>query len=82
MCRMQALDFVVSEAGKYGVKLILSLVNNWKDYGGKYQYLQWARERGQSVNSDDDFFTNPVIKQYYKNHVKVIKSKIQKKKKN
>jgi mannan endo-1,4-beta-mannosidase len=69
---LQGLDFAISEAGKYGVKLILSFVNNWKDFGGKSQYVKWAQEHGQLVNNDDDFYTHPVIKQYYKNHIKVI----------
>ncbi|KAF7154603.1 hypothetical protein RHSIM_Rhsim01G0197400 [Rhododendron simsii] len=66
----QGLDFVISEARKYGIYLILSLVNNWEAYGGKKQYVQWARDRGQSLNNDDDFFTSVVVKGYYKNHVK------------
>ena len=51
----------------------MSFVNNWKDFGGKNQYVQWARARGQYVNNEDDFFTHPVVKQYYKNHIKVSK---------
>ncbi|KAH1207225.1 Mannan endo-1,4-beta-mannosidase 6 [Glycine max] len=34
----KALDFVVSEARKYKIRLILSLANNWEAYGGKAQY--------------------------------------------
>ncbi|KAK7284496.1 hypothetical protein RJT34_19242 [Clitoria ternatea] len=68
----RGLDFVISEAGKYGVRLILSLVNNWKDFGGKNQYVEWARERGQNVNNEDDFFTHPLVKLYYKNHIKAV----------
>lgn len=68
----QGLDFVVSEARKYGIKLVLSLVNNYEDYGGKKQYVDWARSQGQSVTSDDDFFTNSVVKGYYKNHIKTV----------
>ncbi|KAG8377821.1 hypothetical protein BUALT_Bualt08G0073500 [Buddleja alternifolia] len=64
----QGLDFVIYEAGKYGIKLILSLVNNYEDYGGKKQYVDWAR----NVSSDDDFFTNSVVKGYYKNHIKAV----------
>lgn len=67
----QGLDFVVSEARKYGVYVILSLVNNFKDYGGRAKYVEWARERGQSLKDDDEFYTNSLVKQYYKNHVKV-----------
>ncbi|XP_013469110.2 mannan endo-1,4-beta-mannosidase 4 [Medicago truncatula] len=68
----KGLDFVISEARKYGVKLILSLVNNWNDFGGKKKYVQWARERGQNVKIEDDFFINPLVKQYYKNNVKAV----------
>ncbi|KAL2345591.1 hypothetical protein Fmac_006876 [Flemingia macrophylla] len=70
--RRKGLNFVISEAGKNGVRLILSLVNNWNDYGGKKKYVEWARERGQNLNNDDDFYTNPVVKQYYKNHVNTV----------
>lgn len=68
---LQGLDFVISEAKKYGIKLVLSLVNNYADFGGKKQYVEWARGQGQSVTSDDDFFTNSVVKGYYKNNIKV-----------
>ena len=46
-------------------------MNNWNDYGGKNRYVQWAREHGQYVNNDDDFFAHPIVNQYYKNHIKV-----------
>ncbi|GMY29892.1 mannan endo-1,4-beta-mannosidase 6 isoform X2 [Fagus crenata] len=34
----EAVDFVVSEAKKFKIRLILSLTNNWDAYGGKPQY--------------------------------------------
>ncbi|XP_030471491.1 putative mannan endo-1,4-beta-mannosidase 9 [Syzygium oleosum] len=68
----KGLDFVISEAGKNGLYLILSLVNNWKDFGGKSQYVQWARKSGQSLSNDEEFFTNSVTKGYYKNHIKAV----------
>ncbi|KAM3731022.1 hypothetical protein ACB098_12G130700 [Castanea mollissima] len=68
----EGLDFVISESRKYGLPLILSLVNNFADFGGRKQYVQWARESGQTLKNDDDFYTNTVVKQYYKNHVKAI----------
>ncbi|KAI3986839.1 hypothetical protein MKX01_007355 [Papaver californicum] len=64
------LDFVISEAKKYQIKLILSLVNNYENFGGKKQYVEWARNQGQYLSSEDDFYTNPVVKGFYKNHVK------------
>eukprot|EP01018_Ginkgo_biloba_P023225 Gb_20498 [translate_table: standard] len=72
----QALDFVVSEAQKHGIRLILSLANNCVNFGGKAQYVQWARNAGQSLSSDDDFFTNPTAKGYYKNHVKAVLTRV------
>ncbi|KAE9593336.1 putative mannan endo-1,4-beta-mannosidase [Lupinus albus] len=72
----QALDFVVSEARKYNVKLIMSLINNFKDLGGRFQYLQWAKDAGVQIMSDDDFYTNEVVRGYYKNHVKKVLTRV------
>ncbi|VFQ77330.1 unnamed protein product [Cuscuta campestris] len=72
----EGMDFVVSEAREYGVRLILSFVNNWNDFGGKAQYVQWARDAGAPVYSDDDFFTHPVPIEYYKNHIQKIITRI------
>ncbi|KAL6593209.1 hypothetical protein ACP70R_049093 [Stipagrostis hirtigluma subsp. patula] len=66
----KALDFVVSEARKYKIRLILSLVNNWDDYGGKAQYVKWAMDAGVNVTSDEDFFSDQTVKGYFKNHIK------------
>ncbi|XP_058092028.1 mannan endo-1,4-beta-mannosidase 7 [Magnolia sinica] len=68
----KGLDFVIAEARRHGIRLILSLVNNYDSLGGKKQYVQWARNQGQYLTSDDDFFTNPVVKGYYKNHIKTV----------
>ncbi|CAN4099997.1 unnamed protein product [Withania somnifera] len=69
---LSGLDFVISEAKKYGVRLILSFVNNYNDFGGKAQYAQWARNAGAQINGEDDFYTNYITKDYYKNHVKKV----------
>ena len=68
---VKGLDFVIYEAKNYGIKLVLSLVNNYEDYGGKKQYVEWAKTQGQFISSVDDFYTNPVVKGFYKNHIKV-----------
>lgn len=62
---------MISEARKYGIRLILSFVNNYNDFGGKAQYAQWARSAGAHINGDDDFYTHPLLKDYYKNHIRV-----------
>ncbi|KAL9238962.1 hypothetical protein vseg_013326 [Gypsophila vaccaria] len=72
----KALDFVVSEAKKFKIRLILSFVNNWSDYGGKAQYLQWGKDAGLNVTSEDDFFSDSTLKTYYKNHVKTVLNRV------
>lgn len=67
---LQALDFVVSEAKKYKIRLILTLTNNWDGYGGKPQYVKWGKAAGLNLTSDDDFFTDSTIKSYYKANLK------------
>ncbi|CAM8897619.1 unnamed protein product [Rhodiola kirilowii] len=72
----QALDFVVSEAKKYKIRLVLSLVNNWDAYGGKPQYVKWGKDAGLNLTSDDDFFSDPTLKGYYKANVQTILNRV------
>ncbi|XP_039121681.1 mannan endo-1,4-beta-mannosidase 2-like [Dioscorea cayenensis subsp. rotundata] len=69
----QGLDYVIMEARKHGIRLLLSLVNNLEAYGGKPQYVQWAWEEGLSLNSSEDsFFFDPAIRSYFKDYLKAI----------
>ncbi|TYJ30998.1 hypothetical protein E1A91_A06G167000v1 [Gossypium mustelinum] len=72
----RGLDYVIVEARKHGITLILSLVNNLSNFGGKAQYVRWAQEAGHNVSSStDSFFSHPMIKDYYKAYVKAILSR-------
>ncbi|URD92644.1 Mannan endo-1,4-beta-mannosidase [Musa troglodytarum] len=73
---LQGLDYVISEAKKYGIYLVLSLVNNFESFGGRMQYIQWARDEGRHLSSDDDFYRDEVVKSYYKNHVRAILTRV------
>ncbi|KAL3509357.1 hypothetical protein ACH5RR_028758 [Cinchona calisaya] len=69
----RALDHVITEARRQGIRLILSLVNNLKAYGGKTQYVKWAWEEGVGLSSSNDsFFYDPSIRHYFKNYVKTV----------
>ncbi|KAK4369713.1 hypothetical protein RND71_009188 [Anisodus tanguticus] len=69
----KGLDYVIVEARKHNIRLILSLVNNLKAYGGTAQYVRWAQEAGTNVSSSRDaFFTNSTVKEYYKSFVKAV----------
>ena len=54
------LDYVIYRAGQLGLKLVIPLVNNWKDFGGMDQYVAWRQ--GQY---HDQFYTDPTILGWY-----------------
>ncbi|XWS22071.1 hypothetical protein CRYUN_Cryun29cG0002900 [Craigia yunnanensis] len=43
-----------------------SLVNNWDAYGGKAQYVKWGKAAGLNLTSDDEFFSHPTLRSYYR----------------
>jgi hypothetical protein len=67
----RALDFVLLEARRLRLRLLLSLCNNYPNMGGKARYVEWARSSGALISSDDHFFTDPTTKAFYKSYVKV-----------
>ncbi|KAL3156379.1 hypothetical protein ABBQ38_000693 [Trebouxia sp. C0009 RCD-2024] len=46
------LDFVLAEAGRRGLKLILALTNYWTPFGGMTQYVKWSCERRGCASTD------------------------------
>lgn len=50
----QGLDYVLHKARQLGLHLILPLVNNWDDYGGMNQYVEWSHG---TPPSGDGFIT-------------------------
>ena len=59
------LDLAVTEANKLGIKLIMTLANNWHDFGGMDQYVRWRA----GPQYHDQFYTDPTIRQWYKNWI-------------
>ncbi|XP_024359301.1 putative mannan endo-1,4-beta-mannosidase 9 [Physcomitrium patens] len=73
----QGLDFAISEAKKHGIWLILSLVNNYADYGGKPQYVEWANTyAGTNLTSEDDFFSDATIRAWFKDYIRTIVTRV------
>ncbi|KAK1321254.1 Mannan endo-1,4-beta-mannosidase 2 [Acorus calamus] len=69
----RALDLVIAEAGKNGIRLLLSLVNNLAPYGGKNQYVKWAWDEGVGLSpANDSFFFDPSIRIYFKTYLKTV----------
>ena len=61
------LDYVIDKAAQLGLKVTVSLTNNWGDFGGMDQYLAW--HRGNSNWYHDEFYSDATIRQAYKDYV-------------
>jgi mannan endo-1,4-beta-mannosidase len=65
------LDRVIAEAGRRGLRLIITLSNSWGDYGGIPMYLRWAGHVDvESYGYSDRFFTDPKCRAWYVEHVR------------
>lgn len=73
---MRALDYVIFKAKQYNVNIILTLENNFSDFGGIEQYIYWAnlllKPRTGKTYHHSDFFTDDSIKSWYKFYVNSI----------
>ena len=63
---LQKTDFIFYEAHNYRIRLIPTLVNNFDDYGGINQYLNWV---GLPSVDHDQFFTNQADIKLYENYL-------------
>jgi mannan endo-1,4-beta-mannosidase len=61
---LQRLDYVLAKAAEHDIKLIIVLLNNWRAFGGIDQYLMWYGR-----DQHHEFFTQPELKQAYKNWI-------------
>jgi hypothetical protein len=68
---LKRLDYVIHAASQAGVRLIIPFTNNWRDFGGMDQYVRW---RGGQYH--DQFYTDPVIRQWYKNYISTLLNRV------
>ena len=64
------LDHVIAKAKEKGIYLVLSFGNNWNDYGGIKQYLDWSPTAVKKEHNE--FFTDKNARQYYKDNIKAV----------
>lgn len=67
----KGLDYILDEASKNNIRLILAMTSNWTPVGGLPQYLEWAGK-----TDPVDFYTDPEIKQMYKDFVKTLLTRV------
>jgi len=70
--RLRALDKVIATAKQQDIKLIITFVNYWRDYGGIAQYLEWAGLQSETMQDLDQFYTSSETQQMYKDYVERI----------
>ncbi|KAF8320827.1 endo-beta-mannanase [Clavulina sp. PMI_390] len=63
---LQVFDTVISTAKSFGIRLIVTLTNNWSDYGGMDLYTSQIVGSGQY---HDVFYTNANVQAAYKKYV-------------
>lgn len=67
---MAHLDLVLEQARALGLRVILTLANNWSDYGGIPQYLRWAGlGDGGGWGDLDRFFSDVRTRAWYRTHL-------------
>ncbi len=71
--RFKQADYIIYEARKYNMKVIPVLVNNWADYGGKDQYIQWINEN--PAKDETIFYTDDQIKSLFEKYIHYVLSR-------
>ncbi|KAK9861966.1 hypothetical protein WJX84_012076 [Apatococcus fuscideae] len=65
----KALDYILDEASKLGIRVIMTLGDNWVGADSKPIYSSWSISAEESEDPDA-FFSDPKCRQDYKNHIK------------
>jgi endo-1,4-beta-mannosidase len=60
----QKLDYIVASARRHHMRLILTMVNYWPDYGGIGAYAKWV-----GLPSKLQFYTDPAAQDLYRRYV-------------
>ncbi len=58
---LQGLDYALAKADQLGLKVVLVLTNNWHEFGGMDQYLEWY-----GLSAHAAFYDHPRVRKAYK----------------
>jgi|GEM_PF-929875 len=65
------MDWVLALAARYNIQLILTLGNNWNEYGGTKQYVTWAGIANPK-EGDSRFFTDERVIELYQSYISTL----------
>ncbi len=65
-------DLLLAEAAKLDIKVMITLINNWRDFGGMPMYLKWTGLKTDSLifARHDSFYSDPQIERWIKAFVR------------
>jgi len=67
---LQYLDYIIAKAGSVGVRILVTLTNNWRDFGGMDQYVRWKTWANTSYQGyHDDFYSDDTIRGWFKAYI-------------
>ncbi len=77
---LRALDYVIYKAKQYHVNIILTLENNFDDFGGIKLYTEWADRYSvlptERKYSHNDFFTDDSMRSWYRFYIKTLLNRV------
>ncbi|KAF6255331.1 glycoside hydrolase superfamily [Scenedesmus sp. NREL 46B-D3] len=74
---LAGLDWLLAEAGKRRLQLMMTLTNFWHEFGGMPQYVRWSRGLpDDAAASGDDFFSDTGAQQLYLNFVTMLINRV------
>ncbi len=69
----QMLDYVLYQADRHDIRIILPLTNYWNDYGGMRQYVQWT---GDTTPTADEFYGISQAQTYFRNFISHLANRV------
>ncbi|KDD76944.1 hypothetical protein H632_c59p2 [Helicosporidium sp. ATCC 50920] len=72
---LACLDWLVAEASNRNLRLILTLLNYWEDYGGMAQYASWASTPSIPVETKE-FYTNEICQNAFKAYISMLLTRV------
>lgn len=65
---LQGYDYVLSRCAELDLRVVMTLVNNWDDFGG----MRWYVTNSPTATVHSDFYTDAQCRAWYTNHVAVM----------
>jgi len=73
---MAHLDAVVAGAKAHGLRLVLTLTNNWGDFGGMDKYVDWLNRAQGVPQHHRSFYTDSTIRTWFKTYVRTVLERV------